>query len=134
MSPAPAHPQTEPSLRGRGSRRSHPIPLATPSVRAATITQPAPPDTGHPMRTLTLIALILLPTLLVAQDTKDTALDTSYLKDHALTRGFMLGRPVRPKVSPDGKTVLFLRAKPRQAKMSLFEFDVASGKTKELLT
>ncbi len=65
---------------------------------------------------------------------KDSALDTRYLRDHAQTRGFMLGRPVRPKVTPDGKTVLFLRAKPRVAKMSLFAFDVASGKTAEVLT
>lgn len=87
------------------------------------------------MRKLTLLALLCLALapLLVAQDVKETPLDTSYLKDHALTRGFMLGRPARPKVSPDGKTVLFLRAKAREAKMSLYEFD-SSGKTKELLT
>jgi dipeptidyl-peptidase 4 len=65
---------------------------------------------------------------------KESTLDTRYLRDHAQTRGFLLGRPVRPKVTPDGKTVLFLRAKPRIAKMSLFAFDVASGKTTELLT
>jgi dipeptidyl-peptidase-4 len=61
-------------------------------------------------------------------------IDTSYLKDHAETRGFMLGRPVRPKVTPDGKHVLFLRSQPRKAKMGLFEFDVATGKTRELIT
>ena len=65
---------------------------------------------------------------------KESALDTRYLRDHAETRGFMLGRPVRPKITPDGKTVLFLRAKPRVAKMSLYSFDVATGKTVELLT
>jgi len=57
-----------------------------------------------------------------------------YLRDHAQTRGFMLGRPVRPTPTPDGKTVLFLRSEPRVAKLSLFEFDVATGKTSELLT
>ncbi|MBY0230309.1 MAG: prolyl oligopeptidase family serine peptidase [Gemmataceae bacterium] len=61
-------------------------------------------------------------------------LDTSYLKDHAQTRGFMLGRPVRPRVTPDGKHVLFLRSEPRKAKMALFEFDLATGKTRQLLT
>jgi len=61
-------------------------------------------------------------------------IDTAYLKDHAQTRGFMLGRPSRPRITPDGKHVLFLRSKPRQAKMSLFEFEVSSGKTRELLT
>ncbi len=61
-------------------------------------------------------------------------LDTSFLKQYAETRGFMLGRPQKPKISPDGKTVLFLRADPKTPKMKLFEFDVASGKTKELLS
>src|SRR5207302_10314016 len=61
-------------------------------------------------------------------------LDTSYLKDHAETRGFMLGRPVSPKPTPDGKAVLFLRSQPRVPKLRLYEFDVATGKTRELLT
>src|SRR5919206_118311 len=62
------------------------------------------------------------------------AVDTSFLKQYAETRGFMLGRPQKPKVTPDGKAVLFLRAEPTVAKMKLFEFDVATGKTKELLS
>jgi dipeptidyl-peptidase-4 len=91
------------------------------------------------MRTTTLAALLLaLATLAAgaqeARPKKDTALDTTYLRDHARTRGFMLGRPVRPKVAPDGKTVLFLRARARLPRMSLFEFDVATGKTRELLS
>ena len=58
---------------------------------------------------------------------KDPPLDTSYLKDHAETRGFMLGRPSRPKPTPDGKAVLFLRAQPRVARLRLYEFDVTTG-------
>src|SRR5438105_15963950 len=65
---------------------------------------------------------------------KDTPLDTSYLRAHAETRGFMLGRPVKAKPTPDGKAVLFLRAQPRVPKLRLYEFDVATGKTRELLT
>src|SRR5262245_8837770 len=61
-------------------------------------------------------------------------LDRSYLRDHAATRGFMLGRPVKPTPTPDGKAVLFLRSEARKAQLSLFEFDVATGKTVELLT
>lgn len=60
--------------------------------------------------------------------------DTSFLKKYAETRRFMLGRPQNPKVSPDGQTVLFLRAEPDNPKLKLFEFDVASGQTKELLS
>lgn len=76
----------------------------------------------------------LVGTLLVASAPGETPLDTSYLRDHAQTRGFLLGRPVRPKVTPDGKAVLFLRARPRIAKMSLYEFDAATRRTRELLT
>src|SRR5579885_411066 len=65
---------------------------------------------------------------------KGKPLDTRYLRDHAETRGFMLGRPARPKPTPDGKTILFLRSKARVPKLSLYEFDVATGKTRELLT
>src|SRR5437763_16777885 len=65
---------------------------------------------------------------------KDAPLDTTYLRQHAETRGFMLGRPVKPKPTPDGKAVLFLRAQARVPKLRLYEFDVASGKTRELLT
>jgi dipeptidyl-peptidase-4 len=63
------------------------------------------------------------------------AADTSFIRDYAETRGFQLGRPVAPQLTPDGKSVLFLRAAgPRTAKQSVFEFDVASGQTRELLT
>lgn len=58
----------------------------------------------------------------------------SYLRDHALTRGFMLGRPNRAKPTPDGKAVLFLRAEPRVPKMQLYEFDVATKQTRLLLS
>src|SRR5205807_1496596 len=60
--------------------------------------------------------------------------DTRYLRTLAETRGFMLGRPSRPQPTRDGKAVLFLRAQARVAKLGLFEFDVATGKTRELLT
>src|SRR5437879_3899698 len=62
------------------------------------------------------------------------AKDTSFLRTLAETRNFMLGRPSRPLPTPDGKAILFLRAKARVAKLGLFEFDVGSGKTRELLT
>lgn len=57
-----------------------------------------------------------------------------YLRHHAETRGFMLGRPVRPRPTPDGKAVIFLRAAPRTPELRLYEFDVATRRTRELLT
>jgi dipeptidyl-peptidase-4 len=65
---------------------------------------------------------------------KETRLDTSYLRAHAETRGFMLGRPTRARPTPDGKAVLFLRSQARVPTLRLYEFDVATGKTRELLT
>ena len=64
----------------------------------------------------------------------DKPLDASFLRQYAETRGFLLGRPVNPKPAPDGKTVLFLRSGARNPKRSLFEFDCATGKTRELVT
>jgi dipeptidyl-peptidase-4 len=92
------------------------------------------------MRTLTLllpVGLLLAAAPLRGDDpkpAKDAPLDTTYLRRHAETRGFMLGRPVKPKPTPDGKAVLFLRAQARVPKLRLYEFDVATGKTRELLT
>jgi len=68
------------------------------------------------------------------QQATQTLLDTRYLRDYAETRGFLLGRPVKPVPTPDGKAVLFLRSEARKGELGLYEFDVASGKTRELLT
>ncbi len=81
--------------------------------------------------------LLVLAVLLVATASRaaDPApLDTSFLKQFAETRRFQLGRPQNPKISPDGKTVLFLRAEPGKPALKLFEFDVATAKTRELLS
>ena len=61
-------------------------------------------------------------------------MDTSFLKKYAETRRFMLGRPQNPKVAPDGKTVLFLRADADKPTLKLFEFDCATGQSKEVLS
>ena len=81
-----------------------------------------------------LAVFFLLPPSRTRPTPFQKPVDTSFLKQYAETRGFMLGRPQKPKIAPDGKTVLFLRADPKAPKMKLFEFDVASGKTKELLS
>jgi dipeptidyl-peptidase-4 len=82
-----------------------------------------------------LAGLLIAATLVYAQPkAKGSKVDTTYLRTLAQTRSFQLGRPVQPKVTPDGMAVLFLRSEARAAKLSLFEFDVATGKTRELLT
>jgi dipeptidyl-peptidase-4 len=57
-----------------------------------------------------------------------------HFRDLAETRNFTLGRPVSPQVTPDGKHVVFLRSLPRDPTLRLFEFDLAAGKERELLT
>ncbi|MBA4067754.1 MAG: S9 family peptidase [Isosphaera sp.] len=89
--------------------------------------------------TLRALALAALAALAAARapaaDPAPTRpVDTTFLRQYAETRGFLLGRPQKPKVSPDGKTVLFLRADPKAPKLKLFEFDVATGKATELLS
>lgn len=82
----------------------------------------------------TIAVALILPAPGAAQITKDALLDTHYLRAHAQTRGFMLGRPMRPYLTPDGKAVLFLRSDARVAKLGLYEYDVGTKKTRELLT
>jgi dipeptidyl-peptidase 4 len=73
-------------------------------------------------------SLATLPTLgSEMPEPKDT-----FLHDYTETRGFTLGQPVKPQPTPDGRAVLFLRAAPRNPSLSLYEFDVASGETREL--
>ncbi len=57
-----------------------------------------------------------------------------FLRDAALTKNWSLGRPTGIQVTSDGSAVLFLRSPPRDPTRSLYEFDVATGKTRELLT
>ena len=87
------------------------------------------------MQRLALFLLTIASPMHAAPDLPPkTPLDASYLRDHAQTRGFMLGRPSKAQPTPDGSAVLFLRSGPRATKQALFEFDVANGRTREWLT
>jgi dipeptidyl-peptidase-4 len=81
-----------------------------------------------------LVLVFGLVGALIAPAADEKPLDAAFLRTYAETRGFMLGRPSKAKPTPDGKAVLFLRSEPRVAKMKLYEFDTATGKTRELLT
>ncbi|SEL74262.1 dipeptidyl-peptidase-4 [Stigmatella aurantiaca] len=85
-----------------------------------------------------LAAALLLVSLSVSAQTpskpmSDRKIDP-FLQQYSETRRFMSGRPVKPRITPDEKTVLFLRAQPKSSTQTLFAFDVATGTTKELLT
>ncbi len=79
-----------------------------------------------------VVACLLLPGFLRADS---PAQGDAFLRDYAQTRGFMLGRPVKATPTPDGKSVLFLRAaSAREPSQELYVFDVASGQTRRLLS
>jgi dipeptidyl-peptidase-4 len=64
----------------------------------------------------------------------DAAADTQRLRAMAETRNFHLGTPQHATPTPDGKAVLFLRSAAREPRQSLYELEVATGRTRELLT
>jgi dipeptidyl-peptidase-4 len=74
---------------------------------------------------------VLAMTLLAATATPNT---DNFLREFAETRRYLAGRPVNAHVTPDGKSVLFLRATPTDPRQLLYSLDLASGETKELLT
>jgi dipeptidyl-peptidase-4 len=60
--------------------------------------------------------------------------DPDFLRAFSETRGFLLGRPSRVQLTPDGSAVLFLRSPPRDPTHRLFELTMATGQTRELVT
>jgi hypothetical protein len=59
------------------------------------------------MRTLLFVLCLSLGASHAATD------PLAYFRDLAETRNYTLGRPVSPKLTPDGQTVIYLRGGPR---------------------
>ncbi|HEX8792962.1 MAG TPA: DPP IV N-terminal domain-containing protein [Polyangiaceae bacterium] len=60
--------------------------------------------------------------------------DIEVIRQLAQTRSFRLGMPSDAHLTPDGKTVLFLRSPARDAVQSLWAMDLASGAARELVS
>lgn len=58
----------------------------------------------------------------------------AHFRELAETRNYTLGRPTGARLTPDGRTLVFLRAAAREPVLRLYELDVASGEERELLT
>ncbi|MFI5336686.1 MAG: DPP IV N-terminal domain-containing protein, partial [Opitutales bacterium] len=84
-----------------------------------------------PLRVCFLLALAGGPAVSLSA-AEDAALQ--YFRDLAETRNYTLGRPVSPRLTPDGATAVFLRAAPRNPTLRLYQCDVATGAERELLT
>ncbi len=80
---------------------------------------------------LSLLSVLTLPLLARAAD-EDPALQ--HFRDLAETRNYTLGRPTSAKITSDGASVIFLRGGPRDPVLRLYEFDIATGRERELIT
>jgi len=60
-------------------------------------------------------------------------IDRDFVRRLALTKSFQLGQPVSATPTPDGKAIVFLRSTARDKAQSLFEMDLATGATRELV-
>src|ERR671936_2674173 len=81
------------------------------------------------MHKAALLCLALSSSALAQEDP-----DLRFLTDYAETRAWQLGRPASIRETPDGSTVLFLRALPRNPELRLFAFDVKTARVRELVT
>ena len=79
-----------------------------------------------------LPVLLLLPTFLRAAEPESA--DLRYFRELVETRNYSLGQPVSPQLTPDGKAVIFLRGGARDPVLRLYEFTIADGKLREVLT
>ncbi len=78
------------------------------------------------------LLLFALGTVAFGQDAEESQL--KFFRDLAETRNYTLGRPVAPRLTPDGQTVIYLRGGPRDPVLRLYEFALPSGPERELLT
>jgi dipeptidyl-peptidase-4 len=83
-------------------------------------------------RLILLAATLAIARLGAAEPTLD--LNLQFFRDLAETRNYTLGQPVGAQLTADGRTVFFLRGGPRDPVLRLYEFDVATGTERELLT
>jgi dipeptidyl-peptidase-4 len=81
-----------------------------------------------------LLSVVALTLAAAAPPAGAPAPAPGFLRAFAETRGFLLGRPTHIRPTPDGKAVLFLRSPPRQPTLALYEYNVATGEARELVT
>lgn len=83
-----------------------------------------------------MLTALLFPFLLLGRPVRaaDESANLKYFRDLAETRSYSLGRPVSPQPTPDGTAVIFLRGGPRDRVLRLYEFDLATGRERELIT
>src|SRR5688572_3297756 len=79
-------------------------------------------------------ALAFVLSSLAVSAAEPESADLRYFRELVETRNYSLGQPVSPKITPDGKAVVFLRGGARDPVLRLYEFTIADGKLREILT
>src|SRR5204863_800652 len=88
----------------------------------------------HFLRRLRFPLLFLIMTSISAGAAEPESADLRYFRELVETRNYSLGQPVSPKITPDGKAVVFLRGGARDPVLRLYEFTIADAKLREILT
>jgi dipeptidyl-peptidase-4 len=85
-------------------------------------------------RPLALALLFSIVPAISASAAEPESADLRYFRELVETRTYSLGQPVSPKITPDGKAVIFLRGGARDPVLRLYEFTMADAKLREILT
>src|SRR5438874_9947238 len=87
-----------------------------------------------PIRFLLVIIFLSILAARLAHATEAESDDLRYFRELVETRNYSLGQPVSPKITPDGKAVVFLRGGARDPVLRLYEFAIGDAKLREILT
>jgi len=80
------------------------------------------------------MVLALCIPILTGSAVEPESADLRYFRELVETRNYSLGQPISPKMTPDGKAVIFLRGGARDPVLRLYEFTIAVAKLREILT
>ena len=92
------------------------------------------PRPAESVRMRLYVALALAASISSANAAEPESADLRYFRELVETRNYSLGQPVSPKLTPDGKAVIFLRGGARDPVLRLYEFTIADAKLREILT
>jgi dipeptidyl-peptidase-4 len=94
-----------------------------------------PRNTALSIKFLLAALLVWLPTQIVAAEPGRVSIrQPEFLEQYAVTNRFSNGRAAGMEITRAGDAVLFLRSGPRSFQRDLYEFDVATGAERVLLT
>ncbi len=86
------------------------------------------------LRPLAFALLFVVAVATGAPAAEPESADLRYFRELAETRNYSLGQPVSPKITPDGKAVIFLRGGARDPVLRLYEFSIADAGLREILS